>query len=163
MQLDAALGAAEESPGKERQAEAHDRGVQPEELVVETEFMLRSQGLAAPVHQGKQRLKEGGGALVIGVAKGGAGHRLDSQMVEVWAPGLQTGDVLPQTRSGREWHGEQVHQLAPPGKRSGLAAGAVLGSQPVKMMSRNKFKHLMKDCVTMGHGPDSSACLIGYS
>jgi len=84
-------------------------------------------------------------------------------MVEVCAPGLQTGNALPQTRSGRELHGEQGHQLAPTGKGPGLAAGPVPGFRLVKMMSRNKFKHLMKDCVTMGHGPDSPVYLIGYS
>ena len=31
-----------------------------------------------------------------------------------------------------------------------------------KMMSRNKFKHLMKDCVTMGHSPKSPFCLMSY-
>jgi hypothetical protein len=30
------------------------------------------------------------------------------------------------------------------------------------MMSRNQFEHVMKDCVTMGHGPDSPVYLIGY-
>jgi hypothetical protein len=30
------------------------------------------------------------------------------------------------------------------------------------MMSRNQFKHLMKDCVTMGHGPESPVCLVSY-
>jgi len=163
VKLDPCLGAPEAGPGKKGKTKAYHGGVQAEELVGETEFVLRGQRLAAPVHQGKQRLKEGGGALVIGVAKGGAGHRLDSQRVEVWAPGLETGNALPQTRSGRELHGEQVHQLAPTGKRSGLAAGPVLGFQLVKMMSRNKFKHLMKNCVTMGHGPKSPFCLVSYA
>jgi hypothetical protein len=31
------------------------------------------------------------------------------------------------------------------------------------MMSRNEFKHLMKDCVTMGHGLKSPFCVIGYA
>jgi len=163
VKLDPCFGAPEAGPGKKGKTKAHHGGVQAEELVWETEFVLRGQRLAAPVHQGKQRLKEGGGAFVIGVAKAGAGHRLDSQMVEVCAPGLQTGDALPHTPSGRELHGEQVHHLAPTGKRPGLAAGPVLGFQLVKMMSRNKFKHLMKDCVTLGHGPDSPGCVIGYS
>jgi hypothetical protein len=66
MEFDAALGAAEASPGKHRQAETHHRGVQVEELVLEFAFVLRGPRLAAPVHQGKQRLKKGGRALVIG-------------------------------------------------------------------------------------------------
>jgi len=45
--------------------------------------VLRGQRLPAPVHHGKQGIKEGGGALAIGIDKGGAGHRLDSQVVEV--------------------------------------------------------------------------------
>ena len=92
--------------GKERQTEAHHRGVQAEQLVFELEFVLRGQRLAAPVHQAKQRLKEGGGALVVGIGKGGAGHRLDSQVVEALYPGFQAGDAVPQADSGRELHGE---------------------------------------------------------
>ena len=116
VKLDPCLGMPEAGPGKQGETKAHHGGVRTEKLVLEAEFVLRGQRLAAPVHQGKQRLKEGSGAFVIGVAKGGAGHRLDSRMVEVCAPGLQTGDALPQTRSGRELHEEQVHQLAPTGK-----------------------------------------------
>jgi hypothetical protein len=141
---------------------AHHRGIQAEELVFEPEFVLRGQRLAAPVHQGKQCLKEGGGALIVGVGKGGAGHRLDSQMVKALEAGFQAGDAIPQAGSGRKLHGEQVHQLAPTGERPGLPAGAVLGFQLGKMMSRNKFKHLMKDCVTMGHSPKSPFCLVSY-
>ena len=55
-----------------------------------------------------------------------------------------------------------MHQLAPTGKRPGFPASAVLGFQLAKMMSRNKFKHLMKDCVTMGHSPKSPFCLMSY-
>lgn len=44
-----------------------------------------------------------------------------------------------------------MHQLVPTRERLGLAAGAVLLLQPGKMMSRNKFKYLLKDCVTKGH------------
>jgi hypothetical protein len=55
-----------------------------------------------------------------------------------------------------------MHQLVPTGKRPGLAAGAVFLLQPAKMMSRNKFKHLLKDCVTMGHSRNSPCCLMCY-
>jgi len=124
--------------------------------------MLRGQRLAAAVPQAKQRFKEGGGALMVGIGKSGAGYRLDSQMVEALDPGFQAGDAVPQTDSGRELHGEQVRQLAPTGKKPGLPAGAVPGLQLGKMMSRNKFKPLMQDCVTMGHSPQSPFCLMGY-
>jgi hypothetical protein len=47
--------------------EAH-HSVQAEKLFFcELEFVLRSQRLAVPVHQAKQRLKEGCGALVVGI------------------------------------------------------------------------------------------------
>jgi hypothetical protein len=141
----------------------HHRGVQAEELVLEFEFVLRGQRLATAVHQGKQRLKKGGGAPVIGIGKGGAGRRLDSQVVEAVDAGFHTGNAISQTRSSRKLHGKQVHQLAPTGKRPGLATGAVLGFQLGKMMSRNKFEHLMKDCVRMGHSPKSPFCLVNYS
>ena len=68
--------------------------------------MLRGQRLAAPVHQAKQRLIEGGGALVVGLGKGGAGHRLDSQVLEALDASFQAGDGVPQTDSGRELHGK---------------------------------------------------------
>jgi hypothetical protein len=72
--------------------------------------------------------------------------------------GFHTGDTIPQAGSSRKLHGKQVHQLPPTGKRPGLSAGAVLGFQFGKMMSRNNFKHLMKDCVTMAHSPKSPFC-----
>jgi hypothetical protein len=55
-----------------------------------------------------------------------------------------------------------MYQLAPKGKRPGFPASAVLGFQLAKMMSRNKLKHLMKDCVTMGHSQKSPFCLVSY-
>ena len=100
--------------------------------------------------------------MVVGIGKSGASHRLDSQVVEALYPGFQAGDAVPQTDSGRELHGEKVYQLAPTRERPGLPAGAVLAFQLGKMMSRNKFKHLMKDCVTMGHSPKSPFCLVSY-
>jgi hypothetical protein len=38
----------------------------------------------------------------------------------------------------------------------------MLGFQLGKNMSRNQFEHLMKYCVTMGHGPESPVCLVSY-
>jgi hypothetical protein len=50
--------------------------------------------------------------------------------------------------------------MAPTAKRPGLAASAVLAFQLGKMMSRNKFEHLMKECVTMDHSPNSPLGLV---
>jgi len=69
VEFDAALGAPEASPGKEGKTKAHYGCIQAEQLVFEPEFVLRGQRLAAPVHQGKQRLKEGGRALIVGVER----------------------------------------------------------------------------------------------
>jgi len=163
VELDPRPGAPKRGPGKQGQAEAYHGGIQAVELVFKLELVLRGQRLTAPVHRGKQRRKKGGGALVVSIGKGGTGHRLDSQMVEALEAGFQTGDAISQTRSGRKLHGKQVYQLAPSAKRSGLSAGPVLGFQLGKMMSRNEFEHLMKDCVTMGHGPESPVCLESYA
>jgi len=51
--------------------------------------VLGSQGLAAAVQQAKQGFQEGGGPPVIGVGKGGAGHRLHPQMVQAFETGFQ--------------------------------------------------------------------------
>jgi hypothetical protein len=83
-------------------------------------------------------------------------------MVEALDAGLQTGDAIPQTRSGRKLHGKQVYQLTPSGKRSSLSTRAMLGFQLGKMMSRNQFEHLLKYCVTMDHCHESPVYLIGY-
>ena len=109
MEFDAAFGAAAGSPGEQRQTEAHHGGIQAVELVFELEFVLPGQRLAAPVHQTQQRLKEEGGALVVGIGKGGADHRLHFQVVETPDASFQAGDAISQTDSGRELHGEQVH------------------------------------------------------
>jgi hypothetical protein len=106
MKLDATFGAAKGSPVIEGKAEAHHRGVQTEQLVFELKFVLRGQRLAAPVHQAKQRLIEGGGALVVGIGKGRAGHRLDPQVIEALDAGFQAGYGVSQTDSGRELHGK---------------------------------------------------------
>ena len=106
MKFDAAFGAAAGSPGEQRQTEAHYRGTEAIELVFELEFVLPGQRLAAPVYQTQQRLKEEGGALVVGIGKGGAGYRPDSQVVEALYPSSQAGDTVPQTDSSRELHGE---------------------------------------------------------
>jgi len=106
MQFDAALGAAEGSPRKERQAEAHHHGVQAEELVFELEFVLRGQWLTTPGHHAEEGLEKWGGPPVVSVGKGGTGHRLRSQVVEVLESGFQAGHSIPQADSGRELHGE---------------------------------------------------------
>jgi len=53
VKLDPCLGAPEAGPGKKEETKAHHGGVQAEKLVLEAEFVLRGQRLAAPVHQGK--------------------------------------------------------------------------------------------------------------
>jgi hypothetical protein len=55
---------------------------------------------------------------------------------------------------------DQVHQLMPAAKSAGRTPGAVLPLQFGKMMSRNQFEHVMKDCVTMSHGLKSPVCLM---
>ena len=60
----------------------------------------------ALMHKGEQGLEKAGGPPVIGVGKGGAGHRLDPQVIEALDASFQTGDGVPQTDSGRELHGK---------------------------------------------------------
>ena len=100
---------------------------------------------------------------MVGVGKGGTGHRLDFQEVEALYPGFQAAHAIPQADPGRELHGEEMHQLAPAAKRPGLPAGGVIGFQLGKMMSRNKFEHLGKDCVTMGHSQIYPFYLVSYA
>jgi hypothetical protein len=73
-------------------------------------------GQTALIHVGEDGGEKTGGPLIVGVRKGGAGYRLDSQVVEAYDAGFQTIDTVPQTRSGRKLHGKQVYQLAPSGK-----------------------------------------------
>jgi len=163
VELDPCLGAPKRGPGKQRQAEAHRGGVQAVKLVFEPELVTGSIGQTALIHVGEDGGEKTGGPAVVGVRKSGAGHRLDAQMVETLDPGFQAGDAIPQTDSGRKLHGDEMHQLAPAGKSPGFPASAVFGFQLAQNMSRNKFKHLMKDCVTMGHSPKSPFCLMGYA
>ena len=86
-----ALVRRKEAQGKSDRQRLHHGGVQAVELVFELELVLGGQGLTTPVHQAKQGFKKRGGPPVIGVGKGGAGHRLRPQMVEVLEPGFQTG------------------------------------------------------------------------
>lgn len=162
VEFDPGLGAPERGPGKQGQAKAHRGGVQAIELVFELELVPGSMSQATLIHAGEDGGEKTGGPTVVGVRKSGAGHRLDSQMIEALDAGLQIIDAIPQARPGRKLHGKQVNQLAPAGKGPGLAASPVLGFQLGKMMSRNQFEHLMKDCVTMRHGPESPVCLVSY-
>ena len=107
------LGAPEGSPGEQRQAEAHHRGVQAVKLIFELEFVPGCMGQAALIHEGEQGLEKAGGPPVIGVGKGGAGHRLDSQMVKVGKPGFQDSHPIPQAGTGSDLHEDEVHQLVP--------------------------------------------------
>jgi hypothetical protein len=119
-------------------------------------------GQATLIHVGEDGGEKTGGPPVVSVRKSGTGYRPDSQMVEAFNAGFQTGDAIPQTRPGRKLHGKQVYQLAPSGKRSSLSARAVLGFQFVKMRPRNQFEQRLKYCVTMGHCQKSPVYLIGY-
>jgi hypothetical protein len=73
-------------------------------------------GQAALIHEGEQGLEKASGTPVIGVGKGGAGHRLDSQMVKVGKPGFQCNHLIPQAGTGSDLHEDEVHQLVPTAK-----------------------------------------------
>jgi hypothetical protein len=76
-------------------------------------------------------------------------------VIEIFKPGFQTGDSIPETTPPGESHKQQVDTLMPAGKRPGGTAYAMLTVKFVKNMSRNKFEHLMKYFVTMYHSPNS--------
>ncbi len=116
VELETRLGAPEGSPGEKRQAEAHHRGVQAVKLVFELELVTGGMGQAALIHEGEQGLEKAGRTPVIGVGKGGAGHRLDSQMVKVVKPGFQGSHPIPQAGPGGYLHEDEVHQLVPTAK-----------------------------------------------
>ena len=96
---------------------------------------------------------------MVGIGKGGAGYRLDSQVIEIVKPGFQAGYSIPEAASAGKLHKQQVNALMPAGKRSGSTARSIFTVKLGKNMSRNKFEHLMKYCVTMCHSPNSP-CLI---
>jgi hypothetical protein len=49
---------------------------------------------------------------------------------------------------------EHGDELAPAIERAKLLPDVMLASQGFEFMSLEKSNHLMKDCVTMGHGSD---------
>jgi hypothetical protein len=117
-----------------------------------SDWHARTSGQPAP-----QRRRR---ALVVDIGKGGPGYGLDSQVLEALYPGFQAGDAVSQTNSSSELHSEQMHQLAPTGKRPGFPTSAMLGFQLAKIMSRNKFKVLRKDCVRIDYDPNSPFLLL---
>ena len=162
VELDPRFGAPKRGPGKKGQAEAHHGGVQAIELVFELELVTRSMGQAALIHEGEDGCEKTGGPPVVGVGKCRPGYGSHPQVVKVGKPGFQGRHPIPQAGPGGDLHEDEVHQLMPTAESTARTPGAVLPFQSGKMMSRNQFEHVMKDCVTMGHGPDSPVCLIGY-
>jgi len=73
VELETCPGATEGGPGKEREAQAHHRGVQAAELVFEPEAVPGDSGQTALIHEGKPGLEKAGRPLLIGVGAGGAG------------------------------------------------------------------------------------------
>jgi hypothetical protein len=73
-------------------------------------------GQIALIHEGEPGLEKAGGPPVIGVGKGGAGHRLDFQMVKVGKPSFQGSHPIPQADTGSDLHEDEVHQLVPTAK-----------------------------------------------
>jgi hypothetical protein len=83
-------------------------------------------------------------------------------MIKAGKPGFQSSHPVLQAGPGAHLHEEKMHQLVLAAESAGWAPAAVLSLQSGKMMSRNQFEHLLKDCVTMGHSPNFPVCLIGY-
>jgi hypothetical protein len=91
MEPEATYGAAEESPREGDRRRLTTGGIQAVEHVFEPEFVLRSQGLAAPVKSDQTVPQKRGGSLVVGIVKSGAGLWPCPQMMLVHEPGLQAG------------------------------------------------------------------------
>jgi hypothetical protein len=76
VRFDAALGAAELSPRKHREAQRDGGGVQRKQLVLEAEFMLtgtQSLLLAETRQRGpEQFLEQGAGPMLVSVGQGGS-------------------------------------------------------------------------------------------
>jgi hypothetical protein len=73
---------------------AHRGGVQAVKLVFELELVMRSMGQTGLIPVGEDGGEKTGGPTVVGVRKSGAGHRLDSQVVETLYPGFPASAVL---------------------------------------------------------------------
>ena len=75
VHLDAALGRSELGPREQVQAQVDDRCVKAEQLVFKRKFVFRRLRKTPRVEFAEQGFEHGVRALVVGVGKGGPGHR----------------------------------------------------------------------------------------
>lgn len=126
VQFDAGLGGSELGPGKQSQTQVHHRGVETEQLVFKRKFVPRSLGEATPVEFAEQGFEKGVRSRVVGVGKGGSGHRLGAEMVEVVGGGTHAHDLITKAVTPSQLEVEEVDELVPPRKRSRRALSAML-------------------------------------
>ena len=107
------------------------------------------------IEPSKEGFIKRGWSFIVGISEGGAGYWFDSQVIEIFKTGFHASYSIPEAASAGELHKQQVDALMPAGKRPGGTTSPMLTVKFGKNMSRNKFEHLMKYCVTMCHSPNS--------
>ena len=76
-------------------------------------------------------------------------NRLGSKVVELVALSFQVGVNIPQALSIRNLGYEHANELVPSSSRAQFLAGMMDFCEGLKLMSRNRFKQLMKSGVMM--------------
>jgi len=95
VKLDAGLGGPELGPGEQGQTQVDNRCIKAEQFVFKREFVLWRLRKTPLVEFAEQGLKKRVRSLVIGVSKGGPGHRLHAKMVETVGGGVHAQDPVP--------------------------------------------------------------------
>ena len=113
VHLDAALGCSELGPGEQGQAQVDDRCVKAEQFVFKRKFVFWRLSKTPCVEFAEQGLEKGVRALVIGVGKGGPGHRFHAKMVESVGGGVHAHDPVPQAFASGQLGVQQVDEMAP--------------------------------------------------
>jgi len=162
VDFDPGPGPAEGGPGKEVEAEGDEGSVQGVEFVFELEAVSWGEGQKPLLGQGEKGLEERGGPFFAGLGEGGPGHRLGTQVVELFEPGLHGGHAIPQGMPAGQLEDQEVNELVPSGEGPGLPSGAVVFLQGLESMSGYDHDQLLEDRATMRHRLISPFWMVPY-
>jgi hypothetical protein len=145
IDLDPSLGASELGPGKEVEAERDDGGIEGEKQIFKAELVSGAEApLVVEVIEGgvEEVAVEFGGAMSIGVGKGGTGDGAeDAEVAELAETALEPPGDLAERIGGREVTEDHGDKLGPTTE----ALGPTLGLMPADEGSEFRTGNVMKD------------------
>jgi hypothetical protein len=157
MQFHRAFGAPVLRPVEDRGAEFDQRGVEREQLVLETEAVTSGDLAAAAEQLIEHAAVQLPGAMFVGVSQGGTLGRVgQSQVAQLAFAGGQPAANLTQRLGSPQMAEQHGHELSPATEPACVALGPLLDHGPLKLGARKQLQHLAENA-----GYSKSAGLLG--